>query len=162
MLAARETPLPPQRQVFKQSQRRTGARRGRGRAFNLTVKEVEASEKVVAGTILVHSVPIISLFDSDASHCYLSTSFVMMHSIPCYDMNTQWEISTENGIITTNRVCKSYSRDVCRRQLRADLFVIDTSGYDVILGMIWLSKYHAVIDCRSKSMIFRILHQSEF
>jgi len=40
--------------------------------------------------------------------------------------------------------------------------VIDTGGYDVVLGMTWLSKYHAVIDCRSKSIIFRIPHQSEF
>ena len=42
------------------------------------------------------------------------------------------------------------------------MFAIDTSGYDVILGMIWLSKYHAMIDCRSKSVIFRISYQPEF
>ena len=33
--AGRGVPLPPQRQVFKQSQRRAGAGRGRGQAFNL-------------------------------------------------------------------------------------------------------------------------------
>jgi len=152
--AGREAPLSPQQQVFKQSQRRARAGCGRGQAFNLTAEKAEASEEVVAGTILVRSVPVISLFDSGASHCYISTSFVMMHSIPCYDMDTQWEIGTKNGIITTSRVCKSYSVEVCRRQLRADMFVIDTGGYDVVLGMTWLSKYHAVIDCRNKSVIF--------
>jgi len=86
----------------------------------------------------------------------------MMHSIPCNDIDTQWEISTENEIITTSRVCKSCSAEVCGRQLRADMFMIDTSGYDVIIGMAWLCKYHAVIDCRNKSVIFRISHQSEF
>jgi len=35
-------------------------------------------------------------------------------------------------------------------------------GYDVILGMTWLSKYHAVIDCRNKKVIFRIPRQPEF
>ena len=40
--------------------------------------------------------------------------------------------------------------------------MIDTSGYDVILRMTWLSKYHVMIDCRSKSVIFRILHLLEF
>ena len=87
--AGRGTPLPPQRQVFKQSQRRARASRERGQAFNLTAEEAEASEKVVAGTILVHSFSVISLFDFDALHCYISTSFVMMHSIPYYDMDTQ-------------------------------------------------------------------------
>jgi len=38
---------------------------------------------------------------------------------------------------------------VCGRELSANIFLIDTSGYDdVILGMTWLSKYHVVIDYR--------------
>jgi len=128
--------------VFEQAQKRAGASCGRGQAFNLTAEQADASKKVVAGTILVHSIPVISLFDSGASHCYISTRFVMMHSIPFNDMDTQWEISTGNGVITTSRVCKSCSVEVCERQLRADMFMIDTGGYDVILSMTWLSKYH--------------------
>jgi len=42
------------------------------------------------------------------------------------------------------------------------MLVLDTKGYDVILGMTRLSRYHAVIDCRNKKVIFRISHQSEF
>jgi len=81
----------------------------------------------VAGTILLHSVPIISLFDSSASHCYISASFALMHSIPCNDLDTQWEISTGNGIITTSRICKSCSVVICKREFSLDMFVIDTS-----------------------------------
>ena len=84
---------------------------------------------------MVHSIPVISLFDSGASNYYISTRFVMMHFIPCNDMDTQLEISTRNRVITTSRVCKSCSVEVCGRQLRADMFMIDTGGYDVILGM---------------------------
>ena len=51
--------------------------------------------------------------------------------------------------------------ELCCRKLEADMFVLDTRGYDVILSMTWLSKYHAVIDCRNK-VIFRISHQPEF
>jgi len=80
--AGRGVPLPPQRQVFKQSQRMAGAGRGRGQAFNLTAEEAEASEEVVVGTILVHSVPVISLFDSGASQSYISTSFVIIILYP--------------------------------------------------------------------------------
>jgi len=80
--AGRGVPLPPQRQMSKQSQRRAGANRGSGQAFTLTAEEVEASEEVVVGIILVHLVSVISLFDSGASHCYISTSFVTMHLYP--------------------------------------------------------------------------------
>ena len=41
------------------------------------------------------------------------------------------------------------------------MLVLDTRGYDVILGMTWLNKYHAVINCRNKKFIFRISHQPE-
>jgi len=153
-LAGRGIPLLPQRQVFKQSQKRAGAGRRRGQAFNLTAEEAEASEEVVVGTILIHSVPVISLFESGASYCYISTSFIIMHFIPCNNMDTQWEISTGNEIITTSRVCKSSSMAICGREFSAYMFVIDTGGYDVILDMTLLSKYHAIIDCRSKSVIF--------
>jgi len=77
-------------------------------------------------------------------------------------MDTQWEINTGNGIITTSKVCKSCSVEVCGRELGIDMFVIDTGGYDVILSMTWFSKYHAMIDYRNKSVSIRILHKPEF
>jgi len=43
-----------------------------------------------------------------------------------------------------------------------DMLVLDTKGYNVILGMTWLSKYHAIIDCQNKKVIFRIPLQPEF
>ena len=67
--------------MFKQAQRGARAGHGRGHAFNLTVELAKASEEVVAGTILVYSVPVISLFDSGTSYCYISTRFTMTHSI---------------------------------------------------------------------------------
>jgi len=70
-----------------------------------------------------------------------------MHSIHYDDIDTQWKISTRNGIITTNRVCKSSHVEVCGRKLSVDMFMIDTSRYDVILDITWLSKYHVMIDC---------------
>ena len=73
--------------MFEQAQRRARTGCERGQAFNLTAEQAEASEKAIAGTILVHSIPVISLFDSGASHCYISTIFVMMHAIPCNDMD---------------------------------------------------------------------------
>jgi len=52
--------------------------------------------------------------------------------------------------------------ELCGRKLETDMFALDTGGYDVILGITWLSKYHAVINCRNKKVIFRIPHQPEF
>ena len=77
-------------------------------------------------------------------------------------MGDQWEINTGNRVVITNKICKACNVELCGRKLKANMFVLDTGGYDVILGMIWLSKYHVVIDCRNKKVIFRIPHQLEF
>jgi len=114
---------------------RTGVGRGRGQAYNLTAEEADASGEVVAGTILVHSVLILSLFDSGASYCFISSRFIALHSIPLVCMGDRWEISTGNGVVITNKICKACNMELCGRKLEADMFVLDTGGYDVILGM---------------------------
>ena len=43
-----------------------------------------------------------------------------------------------------------------------DLVILDISDYEVILGMDWLSKYHATIDCKKKIVMFRPPGQEEF
>ena len=74
----------------------------------------------------------------------------------------QWEISTGNGVVISNRICIDCPVELCNRTLAIDMLVLDTKGYDVILGMTWLNKYHAVIDCRNKKVIFRIPLQPQF
>ena len=128
----------------------------------MTAEKVEASDEVVAGNILVYSILILSLFYSGASHFFLSSTFTTLHAMPLICMNNHWEISTKNEVITTNRICKYYVVELSGRKLEADLLILDSGGYEVIIGMILLSKYHTVIDYRNKKVIFRIPNQPEF
>jgi transposase InsO family protein len=156
----RGAPLPTQQQAFNRIQ--PGAGRGRGQAHNLTVGEGEATGDVVAGNISILSTPVLALFDSGASHCFISAKLVNTLSLPLEDTKKIWEVSTGNGVVITNKVCRACEIELCDRKLTADLLVLDTGGYDVILGMSWLSKHHAIIDCRSKKVTFRLPQQPEF
>jgi len=162
-MVRRALPPPPQ-QAIRPVQRgvRTATGRGRGQAYNLTEEEAEASEEVITGKIMVHSKPVLALFDSGASHCYISDHFVALHSIPVKTLDHQWEISTGNGVVISTKVCTDCPVELCNRTLAIDMLVLDTKGYDVILGMTWLSKYYAVLDCREKRIEFRIPRQPEF
>ena len=48
------------------------------------------------------------------------------------------------------------------RTLMANLIVFDMEGFDIILIMDWLSNNHAIIDCHSKEIIFRLPADFEF
>jgi len=50
-------------------------------------------------------------------------------------MDGQWEISIGNEVFTTNRIGKYCTVGLCKRKLVIDMIVLDTRGYDVILGM---------------------------
>jgi hypothetical protein len=44
----------------------------------------------------------------------------------------------------------------------ANLVVFEMSGFDIILGMDWLSKYHACVDCFCKEIVFKPPGAAEF
>ena len=45
--------------------------------------------------------------------------------------------------------------EIAGRELSADLVVLNLVDYDVILGMHFLGKYNATIDCRKKRVVFQ-------
>lgn len=45
--------------------------------------------------------------------------------------------------------------EIAGRELSADLVVLNLVDYDVILGMDFLGKYNATIDCRKKRVVFQ-------
>ncbi|KAL5579962.1 hypothetical protein UlMin_012404 [Ulmus minor] len=48
------------------------------------------------------------------------------------------------------------------RELFVNLIVLDIHNFDVILGMDWLSKYNATIDCRKRRVIFEPMGEEKF
>jgi hypothetical protein len=76
----------------------------------------------------------------------------------------------QNVCVTTpigdDVTCSKYVEDcpiiIGSKTLPAKLAVFEMLGFDVILGMDWLSKYGASIDCRAKEVIFRPLDAEEF
>ncbi|XP_026399804.1 uncharacterized protein LOC113295693 [Papaver somniferum] len=57
-----------------------------------------------------------------------------------------------------DRVARMCVVRIAKHEFLIDLFVMNMSGYDVILGMDWLSAHHAVFDCFQKRVT---LHSDE-
>ena len=51
---------------------------------------------------------------------------------------------------------------VSERKLYMDLIILDMYDYDVILGMDFLTKYNATIECQHQKVIFRLSISDEF
>ena len=58
------------------------------------------------GIVLVAASPALTLFDSGASHCFMSQKFVTKHTIPVESLTTGWNINTGSGVLQTSSACR--------------------------------------------------------
>src|SRR5438045_8169300 len=52
--------------------------------------------------------------------------------------------------------CRNCSLSISGYEHQFDLILIDMAGFDIIIGMDWLAKYRAKVDCHKKRVKFRI------
>ena len=72
-----------------------------GRVNHVTAESAAEAPNVVIGMFMVNSHPAIVLFDTGATHSFISKSFAEQHRIPVSCMRTAMEITSLGGQIHT-------------------------------------------------------------
>jgi hypothetical protein len=67
----------------------------------ITVEDAQQSPDVVFGMFLANSNPATVLFDSRASHSFISSIFVATHKLPIASMNHTMLVSSPRGEMKT-------------------------------------------------------------
>jgi hypothetical protein len=122
----------------------------RGRVNHMTSEEAQQALDVVLSMFLTSSHPATILFDSGASHSFISSSFVAKHSLPIATMKHTMLVSSPGGEMRTKHICPVVSISIRGVDLPSNLILLDSKSIDIILGMDWLSKYDGVIQCARK------------
>jgi hypothetical protein len=89
--------------------------------------------------LLANSYPAIILFDSRASHSFISSKFVAKHNLPITNIKYTMLVSSPGGEIKTKHICQAISIAIRGVDFLLNLIIIDSKGIDIILGMDWLS-----------------------
>ena len=63
--------------------------------------------------------------------------------------------------VNVNRVYKNFPIVIHDREFSVDLIALPFCEFDLILGMDWLSKHQALIDCDKKTAVLSCSDQSE-
>jgi hypothetical protein len=87
------------------------------------------------------------LFDTGATHSFITASWVEAHNLPITTMSTPIQIDSAGGRIRAHSICLNVSVEIRGIVFPANLIVMGTQGIDVIQGMNWLDKYQAIISC---------------
>jgi hypothetical protein len=118
----------------------------------MTSDEAQQAPDVVLGLFLASSHPATILFDSGASHSFISSSYLAMHSLPIATMKHTMLVSSPGGEMRTKHICPSGSITIRGVDFPSNLILLDSKGIDIILGMDWLSKYDGVIQCTREAV----------
>jgi hypothetical protein len=70
----------------------------RGKVMHVDAEVAQENPRVVLGMFLVNSTPASVLFDSGASHSFITSQFVAQHNIPINPMPRHMLVSSTRGI----------------------------------------------------------------
>jgi hypothetical protein len=118
----------------------------------VSAEEAQQAQDVVLGMFLASSHPATVLFDSGASHSFISSSFVVRHQLPITIMKQTMLVSSPGGEMQTKHICPAISITIRGVDFLANLIVLDSKGIDIILGMDRLRKYDRVILCAKRAI----------
>ncbi|KAM6550987.1 hypothetical protein CsatB_000795 [Cannabis sativa] len=126
-----------------------------GRLFTMTQADADASPSVVTGQLSINGCSYTVLFDSGATHSYVSSRVIENFDKPCDIYASGFGTLLPSGdLIVSTRWIRSLSFWIDGCELTANLIELQLSDFDIILGMDFLSKYGATIDCKRKMVVF--------
>ncbi|XP_070032533.1 uncharacterized protein [Nicotiana tomentosiformis] len=112
-----------------------------------------ASNTVIKGIISICGRDISVLFDPGSTYLYVSSLFVHFLDVPREFLGTPIYVSTHMGdSLVVDWIYRSCMVTFCGYDTRADLLLLDMTDFEVILGMDWLSSYHAILDFHAKTV----------
>ncbi|BAS93193.1 Os05g0296332 [Oryza sativa Japonica Group] len=124
----------------------------RGRVNHVTAEDVLTTPDVIVGTFLVHSIPATILFDSGASHSFISVPFVGKNQLGVERLRNPLLITTPGGVMTAKYYSPAVPIEIQGIPFPSDLILLDTKNLDVILGMNWLAQFQGVVDCARRTV----------
>ncbi|XP_042035241.1 uncharacterized protein LOC121781584 [Salvia splendens] len=101
--------------------------------------------------------PVMLLFDTGASHSFISAHCVTTLKLDTKESEHRMEVvSPVGGRIEISRTCSNLEITLGELKVVADnLSVMIMWDVDIILGMDWLAKNHATILCKERQISFR-------
>ncbi|GKB37195.1 putative reverse transcriptase domain-containing protein [Tanacetum coccineum] len=131
--------------------RKTTTNNAQGRAYMLWDRNAHQDPNIVTGMFLLNQHLARVLFNSGADKSFVSIYLASMLNIPPITIDTFYNIEMADGnLVSTNTVIQGATLTLLNQPFKIDLISIKLGSFDVVIGMDWLSKYHARIICDEK------------
>nr|GEU29807.1 putative reverse transcriptase domain-containing protein [Tanacetum cinerariifolium] len=138
-------------QIRNKTGNKTGGNEVTAKAYAIGGGGTNPDSNVVTGTFHLNNCYASMLFDSGADRSFVSTTFSALLDIAASTLDTSYVVELADGrILETNSVLRGCTLGLLGHPFNIDLIPVELGSFDVIIGMDWLAKYHALIVCDEK------------
>ena len=125
------------------------------RVYAVTQQDADAAPDVVTGIISILDHDAYTLVDPGATHSFASKHFLDRSQIKTQPLEGRMRVSLPVGDpLFSDRVVRDSIVLIGGQEFPADLVALDRRDFDVVLGMDWLSRHRATLDCYKKEVKF--------
>ncbi|GJS17898.1 putative reverse transcriptase domain-containing protein [Tanacetum coccineum] len=129
----------------------TGGNEATTKAYAIGGGGENPDSNIVTGMFLSNNCYASMLFDSGADRSFVSSTFSALLDVAPSTLDTSYAIKlVDERISKTNVVLRGCTLGLLGHSFDIDLMPVELGSFDVIIGMDWLAKYHALIVCDEK------------
>ncbi|XP_019251201.1 PREDICTED: uncharacterized protein LOC109230128 [Nicotiana attenuata] len=122
---------------------------------------VEASDAVITGILTVCTLDAYALMDPGSTFSYVTPYCALDFGIEQEQILEPFSVSTPVGdSLIASLIYRGCVIIIQDRETTADLIELEMVDFDVIMGMDWLYKCYAILDCRAKVVKFEFPNES--
>ena len=127
--------------------------RTQARVYVVTHQDADVALDVVTGIISILDHDAYTLVGLGATHSFSSRPFLDNFQIETQPLEGRMTVSLPAGDpLVSNRVVRDSRVLIGGQEFLANLVALDMRDFDVVLGMDWLSRHRATLDCYKKEV----------
>jgi hypothetical protein len=115
-----------------------------------TLEELPKGAPIMTSTFLVFNQPALILFDSSASHGFISQKFSAKCQLPFCHTRGSFMIATPGGKVKTNQLNQSVPIRLGSHIVKTTLLILGLENVDIILGANWITQHQVMLDIASR------------
>jgi predicted aspartyl protease len=104
-----------------------------------TMNDFPEGASVLAGTFFINDTPVKILFDSGATHSFISENLLGKLGLKGMQTKSAYKITMLGGNISSHLVTFGVPLKLGSKVIQSNLITIKLKGMDVILGMDWMT-----------------------
>jgi hypothetical protein len=115
-----------------------------------TLAELPEGAPIMTGTFSINYKPVIVLFDSGATHSFISNKCGSRVGLNSCQAKGSYMISTPGGKIESNQLTRYVPIQLGSMMMKIDFVLLPLEGMDIIHGMDWMTKHKVLLDIASR------------